>query len=173
MVQKGIVEHLIPPLRSGTHAGKRLAALASGNLSLIEENRAEIIREGAVEPLVDVLSGTVDEPKECAAYTLGNLSTSHSKLAEIARSGAIRVLVALAGVGTKDKKRYSVAALQRLADNASTAQLLKKEFCHCSSVCSTTDQQNESDVQRVPWQLFRPKAKPTKPRSNAKVPSHL
>ncbi|XP_024541602.1 U-box domain-containing protein 4 [Selaginella moellendorffii] len=115
VVEAGAVRPLIALLDDGDEQTQEIAVTALLNLSINDNNKAEISRAGAIDPLVRVLKAGSSAAVENAAATLFNLSVVDNNKEVIGAAGAISPLVELLASGSPGGKKDAATALFNLS----------------------------------------------------------
>ena len=115
IANSGAIEPLVALLNSEDGKTQENAVTALLNLSINDNNKAEIARAGAIGPLVNVLRVGNAEAMENAAATLFSLSVMDDNKVTIGASGAIPPLVDLLINGSPRGKKDAATALFNLS----------------------------------------------------------
>eukprot|EP01018_Ginkgo_biloba_P015197 Gb_29276 [translate_table: standard] len=110
---------LVNLLRNGTSRGKRDAASALFNLSILRGNDCKVVEAGAVPLLVNLLTDDDDRPglSDDALAVLAVLAGHLQGLIAISQTSAIPVLIGLLRSGSPKGKENSIAVLVALCRN--------------------------------------------------------
>lgn len=114
VAEAGAIPRLVNLLATVDLRTQEHAVTALLNLSICEENKANIIISGAVPGIVHVLRNGSMEARENAAATLFSLSIVDENKVTIGASGAIPALVSLLSEGTQRGKKDAATALFNL-----------------------------------------------------------